>query len=70
MQGVVQYITASQSLSRLVDENSIDRFFDHSQLTSVKIKEHDAVEFDLSGTKITNIELLKKGKRSIVFYWE
>jgi len=70
MQGVVQYITASQSLSRLTDENGADRLFDHSQLTSVKIKEHDAVEFDISGTKITNIELLKKGKRSIVFYWE
>ena len=70
MQGVIQYITASQSLSRLRDEDGADRYFDHSQLTTVNIKVHDAVEFDLSGTKITNIELLKKGKRSIVFYWE
>ncbi len=69
MQGVIQYITASQSLSRLTDENRIDRFFDHSQLTSPKIKVHDAVEFTLSGTKITDIELLYKGKRDTVFYW-
>jgi len=70
MQGVIQYITASQSLSRLTDENGADRLFDHGQLTSTKIKLHDAVTFDLSGTKITSIELLKKGQRSTVFYWE
>ena len=70
MQGVVQYITASQSLSWLVDQNGVSRLFDHSQLTSVKIKVHDAVEFDLNGATITNIELLKKHRKGIVFYWE
>jgi hypothetical protein len=69
MQGVIQYITASQSLSRLTDENGEDRLFDHGQLTTTNIKLYDAVRFDLSGTKITNIELLKKGRRNIVFYW-
>jgi len=70
MEGVVQYITASQGLSWLVDENGVSRYFDHSQLTSVKIKVHDAVEFDFSANKITNITLVRKHKKGIVFYWE
>ena len=70
MQGVVQYITASQGLSWLVDENGVSRYFDHSQLTSVKIKVHDAVEFDLNSTRVDNITLVKKYKKGTVFSWE
>jgi len=69
MEGVIQYITASQGLSRLTDENGVDRFFDHGQLTAVNIKKYDAVEFTLTGSKITDIELLNKHRKGIVFYW-
>ena len=69
MQGVVDIITAKNNRSRLTDENGANYTFDHSELTSKDIKVHDAVEFSLSGTKVTDIELLRKHANGIVFYW-
>ena len=57
MQGVIEIITAKNNRSRLTDENGANCDFDHGELTSKNNKENDAVEFTLSGTKITDIEL-------------
>lgn len=69
MQGVIDIITAKNNRSRLTDENGANRNFDHGQLTSKNIKVHDAVEFTLSGIKVTDIELLQKHANGVVFYW-
>ena len=69
MQGVIDIITAKNNRSRLTDENGANRNFDHSELASKNIKVHDAVEFILSGTKVMDIELLKKHVNGVVFYW-
>lgn len=69
MQGVIDIITSKNNRSRLTDENGVNYTFDHGQLTSKYIKVHDAVEFTLSGTKVTDIELLQKHSKGVVFYW-
>ena len=69
MEGVIRYIIPWQGKSSLMDENRADYMFDHSELTDVRIKARDAVTFDLNGSKVTNITLLKKHRNKIVFSW-
>ena len=70
MQGVIDYITKiGGSECGLTDQNGISRTFEIGKLTSDKIKVHDAVEFDLDEGNISNIELLRKHQKNIVFSW-
>jgi len=70
MQGVIDYITRiGGSECGLTDQNRISRTFEIGKLTSAEIKVHDAVEFDLDGSAVSNITLLNKFQKGIVFTW-
>jgi len=70
MQGVIRYITRiGGSECGLTDQNGISRTFEIGKLTSNKIKVWDAVTFDLDGTTVSNITLLCKYRKGIVFSW-
>ena len=69
MEGVIDLLTADLNRSRLTDQNGITRWFDHGEMTDNTIKAHDAVSFTLTGTRITDVELLQKHRKTIVFSW-
>lgn len=70
MEGVIDYITRIWgSTCGLTDQNGVSRTFEIGKLTSNKIKVHDAVTFDLDGTTVSNIALLNKYQKGIVFSW-
>lgn len=66
--GVIRYITSKYRRSSLVDQNGVERAFDHGQLAA-EIEEQGAVTFDLNRTTVSNIERYRKSVKGIVFSW-
>jgi len=66
--GVIRHITSKYRRSSLVDQNGVERAFDHGQL-AVGIEEQDAVTFELDGTAITDIERYRASVKGIVYSW-
>lgn len=76
--GVIRKIDLKYNRCELVDENGTLRMFDRSAIAEVEdsdkhqlenVEEWDAVSFDLTGTVVSNIQLVNKYIPGTVFSW-
>lgn len=70
MDGIIRYIR-HRKLSSLIDENGTERLFKRSELQNTEtmhIREHDAVSFSLDGSRVYDIELLKRHRGNRIVF--